>query len=73
MVQSKATTVDEYLDELEPDRREVVEAVLATIRASVPGGFEEGVLWVRDTVQAILRTVRLHEYPVGRNVLSMPK
>jgi len=45
VVQSKATTVDEYLDELEPDRREVVEAVLATIRASVPGGFEEGVLW----------------------------
>lgn len=45
MVQSKAATVDEYLAELEPERRETVEAVLATIRANVPAGYEEGVLW----------------------------
>lgn len=45
MVQSEATTVDEYLDELEPERREVVLAVLETIRASIPDAYEEGVLW----------------------------
>lgn len=45
MVQSKAVTVDEYLDELAPDRREVVEEVLEVIRANVPVGYEEGVLW----------------------------
>lgn len=45
MVQSKAATVEECLAELEPDRRETFEAVLATIRESIPAGYEEGVLW----------------------------
>ena len=45
MVQSKAATVDDYLDELAPDRREVIEEVLAVIRENLPGGYEEGILW----------------------------
>lgn len=45
MVQSKTATVDEYLDELAPDRREVIEEVLAVIRENLPGGYEEGILW----------------------------
>ena len=45
MVQSRAATVDEYLDELAPDRREVIEQVLAVIRDNLPDGYEEGILW----------------------------
>jgi len=41
MVQSKAATVDEYLEELEPDRREVIEEVLGVIRANLPAGYDE--------------------------------
>lgn len=49
MVQSKAATVDDYLEELDPDRREVVEQVLGVIRANLPAGYEEGVLWGMPT------------------------
>ena len=45
MAQSKAATVDEYLDELAPDRREVIEQVLPVIRENLPAGYEEGILW----------------------------
>jgi hypothetical protein len=45
VVQSKAATVDEYLAELEPERREVIEEVLAVIRENLPDGYEEGILW----------------------------
>ena len=45
MVQSKAATVDEYLEGHPPDRREVIEEVLAVIRENLPPGYEEGILW----------------------------
>lgn len=45
MAQSKATTVDDYLDELPPERREVIEEVLAVVREHLPSGYEEGILW----------------------------
>ena len=45
LVQSNAATVDEYLDELAPDRREVIEKVLAVIRENLPRGYAEGILW----------------------------
>lgn len=41
----KPGTVEEYLSGLEPERREVVEEVLAVIRANLPAGYEEGILW----------------------------
>ena len=41
MVQSKATTVDQYLDELPPDRRETVAAVREVVLANLPEGYEE--------------------------------
>jgi Domain of unknown function (DU1801) len=41
MVSSKAKTVGAYLGELAPDRRAVVEEVLALVRASMPKGFDE--------------------------------
>ena len=41
MVQSKATTVDQYLDELPPDRRETVAAIRDLVLENLPAGYEE--------------------------------
>lgn len=45
MASSNATTVKEYLNELEPDRREIISAVLKVIQKSIPDGFEETMNW----------------------------
>ena len=37
----KPTTVAEYMDALSPDRKESMERLAATIRSSLPAGFEE--------------------------------
>ena len=41
-MQSKATTVAEYLAELPEDRRAVLEAIRQTILKHLPKGYEEG-------------------------------
>ena len=41
LVQSTATTVDQYLNELPPDRRETVSAVRGLILENLPEGYEE--------------------------------
>jgi len=41
-MQSKAKTVAQYLAELSPDRRKVVDGVRKVIRANLDPGFEEG-------------------------------
>jgi len=41
-MQSKATTVAQYLDELPADRREAIEAVRDVILKNLPKGYEEG-------------------------------
>jgi Domain of unknown function (DU1801) len=41
-VQSDATTVDQYLNELPADRRPAIEAVRHTILTNLPTGFVEG-------------------------------
>lgn len=40
-MQSKATTVDQYLSELPPDRREALSAIRDVIRKNLPKGYEE--------------------------------
>ncbi len=45
MVNSAATTVDEYLDELPPDRADVVRTVRETILRRLPPGYEETMNW----------------------------
>jgi uncharacterized protein YdhG (YjbR/CyaY superfamily) len=40
-MQSKAKTVDEYIEELPPDRKPVIAALRATIKKNIPKGFEE--------------------------------
>jgi uncharacterized protein YdhG (YjbR/CyaY superfamily) len=44
-MQSKAATVDQYLQELPPERREQVEAVRAVILENLPEGYEEAMNW----------------------------
>jgi hypothetical protein len=41
-MQSKATTVEQYLAELPQERREALQAVRATILKNLPKGYEEG-------------------------------
>lgn len=41
-MQSKATTVAQYLEELPADRREAISAIRDVIRKNLPRGFEEG-------------------------------
>ena len=62
MARSKATTVEEYLDELADDRRETVEAVRDVVNANLPDGYEE-------TVQfgMISYIVPLERYPKTYN------
>lgn len=45
MVQSKAATVEEYLEELPEERREVVAAVRDVVRDNLPEGYEETMRW----------------------------
>ena len=40
-MQSKATTVEQYLAELPDDRREALEAIRTTILANLPKGSKE--------------------------------
>ncbi len=42
-MQSKATTVDAYLEELPEDRRIAIQALREAISAGLPAGFEEGI------------------------------
>ncbi|HEY0995779.1 MAG TPA: DUF1801 domain-containing protein [Gemmatimonadaceae bacterium] len=43
MARSQASTVEEYLEELPPGRREVVAALRSLILTNLPAGYEEGI------------------------------
>ena len=45
MVKSAATTVDQYLAELPPERRAALSKVREVIVRNLPKGYEEGVAW----------------------------
>ena len=45
MVSSKAATVDQYLAELEPDRRAEIERVRDLVNNALPDGYCEGMGW----------------------------
>lgn len=58
MVQSKASTVEQYLSELPPDRREVISEVRKTILGHLPEGYVETMNW-----GAISYEIPLEVYP----------
>ena len=45
MVRSNAATVEEYLNELAPDRREQIEAVRNVVLDKLPEGYAESMNW----------------------------
>jgi uncharacterized protein YdhG (YjbR/CyaY superfamily) len=55
-MQSKATTVKQYLAELPKDRREAISAVRNEILARIPKGYEEAMNWGMITYQVPLET-----------------
>ena len=57
-MQSKKTTVADYLTELPPERREAIEKVRETILQNLPEGYEEAMNWGMITYQ-----VPLEVYP----------
>jgi hypothetical protein len=58
MVQSKATTVEEYLEELPEDRRKSIAEVRKVLQKSLPKGYEEMIGW-----GMIAYCVPLEKYP----------
>lgn len=58
MVQSKATTVEQYMEELPPERREVVSAVRNTILDNLPEGYSESMNWGMISYE-----IPLEDYP----------
>jgi hypothetical protein len=58
MVQSKATTVEKYLEELPPERREVVSEVRKTILENLPEGYAESMNWGMISYE-----IPLEDYP----------
>ena len=57
-MQSKATTIKEYLAEMPPERREAIEKVRQIILENLPGGYQEAMNWGMITYQ-----VPLEVYP----------
>jgi len=55
-MQSDATTIQEYLSDLPPERREALERVRKTIRENLPDGYEEVINWGMITYQVPLET-----------------
>lgn len=45
MVQRDASTVEDYLQKLPPDRRDVIERVLDLVRRNIPEGYEETIAY----------------------------
>jgi uncharacterized protein YdhG (YjbR/CyaY superfamily) len=58
MVQSKAATVDQYLEELPPDQREIVSAIRHIILESLPEGYVEAMNWGMISYE-----IPLEDYP----------
>lgn len=55
-MQSKARAVEQYLQELPEDRRQVIETVRETILANLPEGYEEVMNWGMISYQVPLET-----------------
>ena len=58
MVSSSAATVDQYLDQLGPERAEVVRSVRDLVNAALPDGYEETMAW-----GMITWSIPLERYP----------
>ena len=62
MARSNAATVDEYLDELAPDRRGQIETVREVVLENLPDGYSESMNWGMITWE-----IPLERYPKTYN------
>ena len=62
MARSNASTVDEYLDELAPDRRGQIETVREVVLENLPDGYSESMNWGMITWE-----IPLERYPKTYN------
>ena len=62
MARSSATTVDQYLAELPPERREVISQMRDFVRRNLPKGYEESMNW-----GGICWEIPLSRYPKTNN------
>lgn len=62
MVRSSAATVEEYLGELAPDRREQIETVRSVVLDNLPKGYDESMNWGMITWE-----IPLERYPKTYN------
>ncbi len=62
MARSRATTVEEYLGELPPERRQVVSAVRELVLSRLPAGYQERMNWGMISYE-----VPLERYPKTYN------
>lgn len=62
MVRSNAVTVEEYMDELVPDRREQIELVRDVVLKNLPEGYTEAMNWGMITWE-----IPLERYPKTYN------
>ena len=58
MVSSKASTVNQYLEELAPERREIVSTVRSVILENLPQGYAESMNWGMISYE-----IPLEDYP----------
>ena len=56
MASSNASTIEEYLDELPPDRRKVLAAVRKVVLDHLPDGYEEAINWGMISYEVPLAT-----------------
>ena len=62
MVSSSATTVQQYLKELEPEKRKVIKTVRQLIRNNLPKGIKETMDWGMINYE-----IPLNDYPITYN------
>ncbi len=75
MVKSTALTVEEYLHELPPDRRDVVAEVRRTILENLPEGYVESMNWGMISYEIPLETYpeTYNDQPLGYAALASQK
>src|SRR5687768_16927671 len=75
MVQSKATTVKEYLDELPADRRKEIAKVRSVVRKSLPKGYRERMNWGMISYEIPLERYpdTYNKQPLGTAALAAQK
>ena len=75
MVQSKATTIEDYLNELPEDRREAISTIRDKILENLPGGYVESMNWGMISYEIPLETYpdTYNKQPLGIAAIASQK